>query len=59
MSRIVEKYAELPKPLRKPLWQWWHKKMNKYDGENDANFMNYGYEPLNGDTKLKLDNKTL
>jgi len=29
--------------------------MNKYDGENDANFMNYGYEPLNGDAKLKLE----
>ncbi len=54
MSRIVEKYAELPKPLRKPLWQWWHKTMNKYDGENAANFMNYGYEKLNGDPKLVL-----
>ncbi|HKK63320.1 MAG TPA: class I SAM-dependent methyltransferase, partial [Bacteroidales bacterium] len=56
MSRIVEKYAELPKPLRKPLWQWWHRTMNKYDGENAANFMNYGYEGLNGDPKLKLVN---
>lgn len=54
MSRIVEKYAELPKPLRKPLWQWWHKKMNQYDGENAANFMNYGYEKLNGDARLEL-----
>lgn len=54
MSRIVEKYAELPKPLRKPLWQWWHKTMNKYDGENAANFMNYGYERLNGDPKITL-----
>jgi len=54
MSRIVEKYAELPKPLRKPLWQYWHKKMNKIDGENLANFMNYGYENLNGEAKLEL-----
>lgn len=54
MSRIVEKYAELPKPLRRPLWQWWHRTMNKYDGENAANFMNYGYENLNGDPKLEL-----
>jgi ubiquinone/menaquinone biosynthesis C-methylase UbiE len=54
MSRIVEKYAELPKPLRKPLWQYWHKKMNKIDGENQANFMNYGYENLNGAPKLEL-----
>jgi ubiquinone/menaquinone biosynthesis C-methylase UbiE len=54
MSRIVEKYAELPKPLRKPLWQWWHRTMNKYDSENAANFMNYGYESLNGDPRLVL-----
>ena len=54
MSRIVEKYAELPKPLRKPLWQWWHRTMNKYDSENAANFMNYGYESLNGDPRLEL-----
>lgn len=54
MTNIVEKYAELPKPLRKPLWQWWHKKMNKYDSDNIANFMNYGYESLNGDVRIKL-----
>lgn len=30
--------------------------MNKYDGENAVNFMNYGYESLNGDPKLKLLN---
>lgn len=54
MSKIVEKYAELPKPLRKPLWQWWHKRMNKYDNGNIANFMNYGYEYLNGDVRVQL-----
>jgi ubiquinone/menaquinone biosynthesis C-methylase UbiE len=54
MSRIIEKYAELPKPFRKPLWQWWHKRMIKYDGENIANFMNYGYEKLNGEPRLEL-----
>ncbi|MFC2089320.1 class I SAM-dependent methyltransferase [Bacteroidota bacterium] len=54
MSWIVEKYAELPRPLRRPLWQWWHRKMNKMDMENIVNFMNYGYESLNGDPRLKL-----
>lgn len=54
MSIIVEKYAELPKPLRKPLWRWWHKKLNKYDSGNVASFMNYGYESLNGDPRLEL-----
>jgi len=57
MSRIVEKYAELPKPLRKPLWQWWHKKLNKYDSGNIANFMNYGFEYLNGDVRIQLKNQ--
>jgi|SRR5690554_96155 len=54
MSKIVEKFAELPKPLRKPLWQWWHKKLNKYDSGNIANFMNYGFEYLNGDVHIQL-----
>lgn len=54
MTKIVEKFAELPKPLRRPLWRWWHKNMNKYDSENAANFMNYGYESLNGDPRLEL-----
>ncbi len=54
MSKIIEKYAELPKPLRKPLWKWWHKKMNKYDSGNIANFLNYGYEYLNGDIRIQL-----
>ncbi|MEA1873338.1 MAG: hypothetical protein U9N51_02775 [Bacteroidota bacterium] len=54
MSKIVEKFAELPKPLRKPLWKYWHNKMNEIDSDNQANFMNYGYENLNGDAKLEL-----
>lgn len=54
MSRIVEKYAELPKALRKPLWQWWHRRMNKYDSGNIANFMNYGFESLNAPVQISL-----
>lgn len=54
MSKIVEKFAELPKPLRKPLWQWWHKIMNKYDSGNIANFLNYGFEYLNEDGRIPL-----
>lgn len=56
MSSFIEKYAELPKPLKKPLWRWLVKQLNKYDGENDASFMNYGYEHLNGAPRLKLVN---
>lgn len=54
MANIAEIYAELPKPLRRPLWQFWHRTMIKYDGEMHANFMNYGYEKLNGDPVLIL-----
>lgn len=56
MSKIVEKFAELPKPLRKPLWQWWHKIINKYDSENIANFLNYGFDYLNGNEGIPLKN---
>ncbi len=56
MDWIVEKYAELPKPLRRPLWQWWHRRIHKIDGDSDVNFMNYGYEKLNGDPRLELQN---
>jgi ubiquinone/menaquinone biosynthesis C-methylase UbiE len=54
MANIAEIYAELPKPLRRPLWQFWHRTLIKYDGEMQANFMNYGYEKLNGDPRLQL-----
>jgi ubiquinone/menaquinone biosynthesis C-methylase UbiE len=59
MTKIVEKYAELPKSLRKPLWKWWHRVMNKYDSDNAAKFMNYGYESLDGDSRpeLKVDDE--
>lgn len=54
MTRIVEKYAELPKILRKPLWKWWHNTMNKHDSDNIAKFMNYGFNYLNGDAGIEL-----
>ena len=54
MVKLVEKVADLPKPLRKPLWRFWHKTMNRYDGKNAAKFLNYGYEKINGDQRLKL-----
>jgi ubiquinone/menaquinone biosynthesis C-methylase UbiE len=54
MSTIADLYAELPKPIRKPIWQIWHKVMIKYDKDVTANFMNYGYQGLNGDPHLEL-----
>ena len=54
MSLIPDLYAELPTPIRKPLWQMWHKVMIRYDKDVKANYMNYGYHGLNGDPVLKL-----
>ena len=54
MSLIPDLYAELPTPIRKPLWQIWHKVMIRYDKDVKANYMNYGYHGLNGDPVLEL-----
>jgi ubiquinone/menaquinone biosynthesis C-methylase UbiE len=55
MSSIADLYAELPRPVRKPIWQIWHRVMIKYDKDVTANFMNYGYHGLNGDPRLELN----
>lgn len=55
MPTIADLYAELPLPIRKPIWQIWHKVMIKYDKDVTANFMNYGYHGLNGDPKVTLN----
>lgn len=57
MSAIVDGYAELPRTIRKPLWQLWHKVMIRYDKDVTANFMNYGYQSLNGNPYLELLSK--
>ena len=46
-DRIVLKYAELPRPLRKPLWRFWHNLMNGYE-RNDVSItcLNYGYAAM-------------
>ena len=57
MNVLVDGYAELPRTIRKPLWQIWHKVMIKYDKDVTANFMNYGYQSFNGDPFLELQEK--
>jgi ubiquinone/menaquinone biosynthesis C-methylase UbiE len=57
MSVIVEKYCEFPNAFRKPMWQVWHKLMIRFDKDIAANFMNYGYEKLNGDESIKLNHE--
>ncbi len=54
MSSIADRYAELPRPIRRPIWQIWHKVMIRFDKDVTANFMNYGYQSLNGNPHLEL-----
>lgn len=51
MKRIVEKYADLPKPIRRPLWRVWHNLIRKLDTNKEAVFMNYGFASENGQFK--------
>ena len=60
MSKIVEKYAELPKPMRRPLWKVWHNMIVSFDKQASAVFMNYGYASDNGefnDLNLKKEDE--
>ncbi|NNE28265.1 MAG: class I SAM-dependent methyltransferase [Saprospiraceae bacterium] len=43
MRALVEKYCELPRPLRKPLWKWAHNLIQKWDQDHAGVFLNYGY----------------
>ena len=52
---MVENYCEFPKVLRKPMWKIWHKVLIKYDKDSTVNFMNYGYNSLNGDKPIYLE----
>jgi len=58
MNKIVEKYAELPKPIRRPLWRLWHNMITSFDKQRSTVFMNYGYASENGEfDNLKLERK--
>lgn len=37
------------------MWKIWHNLIIKFDKNKDALFMNYGYQSLNGDPKLELE----
>lgn len=55
MSKVVKNYCEFPSALRRPMWQIWHKLIIRFDKNVSANFMNYGYQSLNGDKPLILE----
>lgn len=51
MKNIVERFCELPKNVRKPLWHFWHNTILKFDKDKNAVFLNYGYASTNGEFK--------
>ncbi|MBN2521009.1 MAG: class I SAM-dependent methyltransferase [Bacteroidales bacterium] len=55
LNLLVEKYCEFPRALRKPMWQVWHKLLIRFDNDIKVNFMNYGYNSLNGEKPLFLE----
>lgn len=55
MSKIVKNYCEFPRFMRRPMWRLWHNFMIKFDDDISANFINYGYQSLNGHLPLELD----
>jgi len=52
---LVDKYTFFPTSVRKPMWQIWHKLLNRYVKDSTVNFMNYGYESLNGHMPITLE----
>ena len=57
MMNFVENYCAYPAVLRRPMWRIWHNLLNRFDKDSAVNFMNYGYQGLNGDPELKLEKK--
>ncbi|MFO7879799.1 MAG: methyltransferase domain-containing protein [Bacteroidales bacterium] len=55
MSKIVKNYCEFPGFMRRPMWRIWHNFMIRFDDDVSANFMNYGYQSLNGHVPIELE----
>lgn len=50
-DKLVLRYAELPRFVRKPFWRFWHNLIQKREGnEGSVTFLNYGYAALNGES---------
>lgn len=54
---FVDKYCEFPAVVRRPMWKVWHRLMILFDRNKTVNFMNYGYQDLNGKAALPLSNE--
>lgn len=55
MTKLVKNYCKFPTILRRPMWRIWHNLIIKFDKDAAANFMNYGYQSLNGAPRLMLE----
>ena len=51
MRNIIERYAEIPRLLRRPLWRLWHNYLNWKDRSFEVKFLNYGYADLDSRSK--------
>ena len=54
---FVDKYTFCPTSVRQPMWQIWHRLLNRFVKDSSVNFMNYGYEKLNGHVPIPLENE--
>ncbi len=52
---FVDKYCEFPAAVRKPMWHIWHRALVFFDRNKDVNFMNYGFQELNGKPPISLE----
>ncbi|MFW5994823.1 MAG: class I SAM-dependent methyltransferase [Spirochaetia bacterium] len=44
---IIDRFVDLPRWMRLPLWRYWHKKIINWDDQYSVvKFMNYGYAPI-------------
>ena len=49
MKKIIERYVELPRAIRKPMWRIWHWLIRKVDANGATTFLNYGYAGAPGE----------
>lgn len=47
-EKVVERYVNLPRSIRKPLWRLWHLLIIVWGSYTSLKFMNYGYADLDG-----------
>jgi ubiquinone/menaquinone biosynthesis C-methylase UbiE len=54
MANVVDNYCDIPAVFRRPMWRVWHKLLIQFDKDSTVNFMNYGFEKINGEKVPEL-----